>query len=94
MALWESSLEAACTSGANHVSVYDLQVETGTAFGRWYSAGSFPLPPEDAAATMYERASEVLRSHGFDHYEVSNYAKPGGYLNKADGDIEPSSSGW
>ena len=67
-------------SGCAHVSVYDLQVEDKTAFGRWYSPGTFPLLPEEVSATMYAQAVETLTSAGpdsFEHYEVSNYARPG-----------------
>jgi oxygen-independent coproporphyrinogen-3 oxidase len=69
------TLNTAASCNAKHVSVYDLQVEEKTAFGRWYTPGSFPLPSEDAAAAMYRQAVAVLGSAGFDHYEVSNYAK-------------------
>ena len=54
-----------------------MQVEKGTAFGRWYTAGSAPLPDEGRAADMFREASSVLRASGFDHYEVSSYARKG-----------------
>lgn len=75
---WRHSLESAASSGASHVSVYDLQIEEKTAFWRWYkdSPGVFPLPSEDVSVDMYKLASRVLTSAGFEHYEVSNYAKP------------------
>jgi len=94
MTVWESSLQEACTSGAQHISVYDLQVEVGTAFGRWYSPGSSPLPVEETAANMYKRASEVLREHGYDHYEVSNYAKPGKEVGNVKGRVRWMCSKW
>ena len=55
------SLRAAAESGAEHVSVYDLQVEDGTAFGRWYAAGATPLPEEEVAAQMFREASRPRR---------------------------------
>ena len=77
MDTWQASLAAAAASGAHHVSVYDLQVEARTAFGRWFSPGVHPLPPEEVAAEMYREGSRSLRHAGFEHYEVSNYARPG-----------------
>ena len=74
---WQASLQTAASCGAHHVSVYDLQVEQRTAFGRWYEPGAHPLPTEEDAANMYRDASAALRDAGFDHYEVSNFARPG-----------------
>jgi oxygen-independent coproporphyrinogen-3 oxidase len=75
--LWEQTLMQASKCGASHVSVYDLQVEPGTAFARWYSPGVAPLHSEVASAEMYRTAVRTLRGAGFEHYEVSNYALPG-----------------
>jgi oxygen-independent coproporphyrinogen-3 oxidase len=85
---WTRSLRRAIDSGAHHVSVYDLQVEQGTAFYRWYGEddggrsetpanGRQPLPDEDASVSMFREASATLRDAGYEHYEVSSYAKPG-----------------
>ena len=54
-------------------------MEDKTAFGRWYGKqlGEFPLPFEDEAVEMYGLASTLLQEAGFEHYEVSNYAKRG-----------------
>ncbi|CEM38763.1 unnamed protein product [Vitrella brassicaformis CCMP3155] len=75
---WEGTVREAIDVGAPHLSVYDLQVEEGSFFGRWgYQAGESPLPTEDASAQMYRSASRLLRDAGYVHYEVSNYAKEG-----------------
>ena len=80
---WRASLDRVIESGADHVSVYDLQVEKGTAFYLWYGEnakedGSRPaLPSEDASADAFREASAALRAAGYEHYEVSSYAKPG-----------------
>ena len=77
MAEWRNSLRQAADSGCSHVSVYDLQIEPGTAFAKWYRPGEAPLPSEKVAADMYAAAAEELGKAGFEHYEVSNYARPG-----------------
>lgn len=74
---WEHSLEAAIDASPSHVSVYDLQIEEHTPFAKQYRPGVAPLPSDEAAAAMYCTASTVLRAAGYEHYEVSNYAKPG-----------------
>ena len=60
-----------------HLSLYALTIETGTPFGRWAAHGLLPLPDPDLAADMYEAASEFLEGHGYEQYEISNWAKPG-----------------
>ena len=78
---WRDTLEKALDVQSTHISVYDLQVEENTAFGRWYSPGTFPLPTEESSANLYLQAVSTLSgawpSQGFEHYEVSNYAKTG-----------------
>jgi oxygen-independent coproporphyrinogen-3 oxidase len=74
---WQESLEAAVAIAPTHISIYDLQVEAVTAFGRQYQPGAKPLPTDEIAAEMYRLAQQVLTSAGYEHYEISNYAKPG-----------------
>lgn len=74
---WQASLQAILQLDPTHVSVYDLTVEAGTAFDRWYEAGVQPLPTEGVTVEMYQMAQQVLTQAGYQHYEVSNYAKPG-----------------
>ena len=76
--LWRKTLLAAVSTSCPHISVYDLQIEEGTAFGRWYSPGVFPLPSNERSAAMYSLAVSTLTEiSNFEHYEVSNYAKAG-----------------
>lgn len=66
----------------SHVGTYStansvMQVEAKTPFARWYEPGSHPLPTDEATADMYRAASSLLQHAGYEHYEISNYAKPG-----------------
>lgn len=74
---WQESLQSAIALVPSHISVYDLTVEPGTAFDRWYQPGAAPLPTEATTAQMYRLAQQTLTRAGYQHYEVSNYAKPG-----------------
>jgi len=74
---WQESLFKAVAIAPTHISIYDLQVEPVTAFGRQYQPGAKPLPEDETAAQMYRQASEILTGAGYEHYEISNYAQPG-----------------
>jgi oxygen-independent coproporphyrinogen-3 oxidase len=74
---WQESLERAIALAPAHLSCYDLTIEPVTAFGRRYKPGLSPLPSDDVTATMYRMASGLLADAGYEHYEISNYAKPG-----------------
>lgn len=73
---WRSTLEETARINPSHISVYDLIVEENTPFSKWYSPGVFPLPNEEESRQMYSTAVETLTKHGYEHYEISNYAKP------------------
>ncbi|MFE4105318.1 radical SAM family heme chaperone HemW [Almyronema epifaneia] len=74
---WQRALAQAIALQPQHISIYDLTIEPGTAFAKWYQPGETPLPPEDHTAAMYRLAQQTLTQAGFEHYEISNYAKPG-----------------
>ncbi len=73
---WHDSLARAIALQPRHLSIYDLTVEPMTAFNRWYQPGMAPLPSDQATATMYRVAQQTLTQAGYQHYEISNYAKP------------------
>ena len=75
--IWQESLEQAIKIKPTHISIYDLTIEPGTAFGRYYKGGDRPLPTDEATVKMYRMAQEILKTAGYEHYEISNYAKPG-----------------
>lgn len=74
---WQASLEAAVAIAPAHLSAYDLVIEPGTVFGKRYAGGAQPLPADETAAQMYRQAQATLTQAGYDHYEISNYARPG-----------------
>ncbi len=78
LAAWERELDQALGWGADHMSLYQLTVEPGTAFGRRAAAGALHgLPGEDLAADLYELTQEMTEEAGLPAYEVSNHARPG-----------------
>jgi oxygen-independent coproporphyrinogen-3 oxidase len=74
---WQESLKAAVAIAPNHISIYDLTIEPGTAFGRYYQPGNKPLPTDDTTVEMYCKTQQILTAAGYEHYEISNYAQPG-----------------
>ncbi|MGI0487155.1 radical SAM family heme chaperone HemW [Pantanalinema rosaneae CENA516] len=74
---WQESLERAIALAPTHISCYDLTVEAGTPFSRQYKPGLQPLPSDETTADMYRMAQKLLTAAGYDHYEISNYAKSG-----------------
>ncbi|WP_299619161.1 radical SAM family heme chaperone HemW [uncultured Tateyamaria sp.] len=75
---WETELSTALSLGLDHVSLYQLTVENGTAFGERYKAGKLRgLPDEDLSADMYALTQEICEAHGMPRYEVSNHATDG-----------------
>lgn len=78
LAAWQSELGDLLTRQPDHISLYQLTVEEGTAFAALQDAGKLTgLPDEDLAAEMYEITAEVCGQHGLRAYEVSNYAMEG-----------------
>ena len=105
--MWKTTLRTALSVRPvpNHLSIYDLQIEEGTVFGKWYSdrdeeeddddvrhdpannlkslpqlstmssANHLNLPSASDCAEMYRYASRYLYENGFEHYEISSYAR-------------------
>ncbi len=74
--LLQADLDIALTSGAQHISTYQLTIEDGTAFAKAEARGDIKAVDSDKSADFYDLVRERLTSEGFDHYEVSNFAKP------------------
>ncbi|WP_248307638.1 radical SAM family heme chaperone HemW [Bosea sp. FBZP-16] len=76
-ALWQAELELAISHAAEHLSLYQLTIEPGTAFDQLYRAGKLAIPDPDAGAALYELTQEITAKHGLPVYEISNHARPG-----------------
>jgi oxygen-independent coproporphyrinogen-3 oxidase len=75
---WTAELRRALDLAVDHLSLYQLTIEDGTAFGDRYAAGKLRgLPDDDAAADMYAVTQEICEKAGFAGYEVSNHARAG-----------------
>lgn len=76
-AKWEKELARALTFAADHISLYQLTIETGTMFEQAYARGDFVLPDEDVQAELFELTQGMLGAAGLAAYEISNHARPG-----------------
>jgi putative oxygen-independent coproporphyrinogen III oxidase len=65
--------------GPTHLSAYALTIEAGTRFGALAKAGRLPLLEEDLVARSFEVVGRALEEVGFEHYEISNFARAGHY---------------
>jgi putative oxygen-independent coproporphyrinogen III oxidase len=75
---WRASVEAVVEAAPDHVSAYSLIVEDGTRLGRQVARGELPMPDDDVLADRYLIADAAFAAAGYDWYEVSNWAHPGG----------------
>ncbi|MFC4669093.1 radical SAM family heme chaperone HemW [Seohaeicola nanhaiensis] len=75
---WERELTEALAMAVDHLSLYQLTIEPGTAFGdRQARGGLRGLPDEDLGAEMYDLTQEICEAAGMPRYEVSNHARDG-----------------
>ncbi len=75
---WERELDAALAFAGDHLSVYQLTIEHGTAFFGAHARGDFVLPDDDLAGALYEATQARLADAGLAAYEISNHARAGG----------------
>ncbi len=78
LSAWEAELTRALALGPDHLSLYQLTIEPGTAFGDRFDRGRLKgLPEDDLAADMYFLTQDICEAAGLPAYEVSNHARNG-----------------
>ncbi|HWE74936.1 MAG TPA: radical SAM family heme chaperone HemW [Stellaceae bacterium] len=77
LAAWRDELRAALTMAGDHLSLYQLTIEPGTAFATAFARGDFRLPDDETQGALYETTQETLAAAGLPAYEISNHARPG-----------------
>jgi oxygen-independent coproporphyrinogen-3 oxidase len=74
---WLRTLDRALELSPDHISAYGLMLERGTPLLGDIEAGKLPWPDEETCADIYEATHETLCGAGYEHYEISSYARPG-----------------
>jgi oxygen-independent coproporphyrinogen-3 oxidase len=74
---WKEDIRQAIALQPDHLSCYALTIEPKTVFGKWSSSGKLKPVDDDTAAHHLEILMHELEQNGFEHYEISNFAKPG-----------------
>lgn len=77
---WEADIDAALKLNAEHLSAYCLTIEEGTPLHELKTKNEelrVSLPDEETERQMYETLIDMLEAAGYEHYEISNFAKPG-----------------
>ena len=77
LAGWRAELDRALALAADHLSLYQLTIEPGTAYEALHRRGELVLPDDALSTALYDATAERAAAHGLHSYEVSNYARPG-----------------
>jgi putative oxygen-independent coproporphyrinogen III oxidase len=77
LAAWRDELAEALALAGDHLSLYQLTIEPGTAFATLARRGELVPPEEEVAAALYETTQDRLAAAGLPAYEISNHARPG-----------------
>jgi oxygen-independent coproporphyrinogen-3 oxidase len=77
METWKKTLSQATSLLPAHISSYELTPEEGTPLSRLIKEHTIRMPEEDLILEMYDHAIDFLKSKGYEHYEISNFALPG-----------------
>ena len=77
LAAWKHELAAALEYVGDHISLYQLTIERGTAFFALWRDGDLQMPCESVSATQFEQTQVIMENAGLPAYEISNHAKPG-----------------
>ena len=76
---WISNVDQALALDPEHISAYSLTIEEKTAFGKWSVQGILKPVDDEVAARQLEQLIDKLETAGYEHYEISNFSKPGFY---------------
>jgi oxygen-independent coproporphyrinogen-3 oxidase len=76
LAAWRDELDEALDFAGEHLSLYQLTIEPGTAFHTQARIGKLELPDEETAAALFEMTQDRLAARGLLAYEISNHARP------------------
>lgn len=74
---WQEDLDAAISLGVEHISAYSLMYEEGTPLYKLREKGTIEEINEETSRQMYDSLIQRLTAAGYEHYEISNFAKPG-----------------
>ena len=74
---WERDVDRALALAPEHLSLYGLTIEPHTPLGRWSARGDVTESPDERYESEFLHANRMLGAAGFEHYEVSNFARPG-----------------
>lgn len=76
---WKTNLDKTFELGVPHVSAYSMTVEPKTALASFINKKVYPPLNEQQSARQFEQLADAMATHGFEHYEISNFCKPGHY---------------
>jgi oxygen-independent coproporphyrinogen-3 oxidase len=82
MGSWLDTLKQAVVFSPEHLSCYQLTLESKTPLGRRYQTGEFSIPGEELQYEFFMKTSEFLEEAGYIHYEVSNFARGTEYASR------------
>ena len=74
---WADELKQALGEAGEHLSLYQLTIESDTPFAALYAAGKLRVPDDDTARALYDTTQDICAAHGLPAYEISNHARPG-----------------
>lgn len=78
---WKHDIRQAIELNPEHISCYSLTIEEKTAFGKWAATGKLKPEPDEVSARHLEILMNELTQAGYQHYEISNFSKPGFHSN-------------
>jgi putative oxygen-independent coproporphyrinogen III oxidase len=79
---WEEILLAALEASPEHLSCYQMTIEPSTPFGKMLEHGELRALDEESARRFFTRTSQILRSRGYIHYEISNFARGEQFISR------------